>query len=86
MLVARLWRLWGAPHKRHTVATLLLEKGENIKTIQELLGHADASTTLNTYSHVTARTKAASAERLNSIIGSVLPKVVLDESIQENNL
>jgi len=37
---------------RHTVATLLLEKGENIKTIQELLGHADVSTTLNTYSHV----------------------------------
>jgi len=58
---------------RHTVATLLLEKGENIKTIQELLGHADVTTTLNTYSHVLDRMKAASAEKLNGIIGSVLP-------------
>ncbi len=60
---------------RHTVATLLLEKGENIKTIQELLGHADISTTLNTYSHVTNRTKAASALKLNSLIGNVMPAV-----------
>ncbi|MDD2587103.1 MAG: tyrosine-type recombinase/integrase [Syntrophomonadaceae bacterium] len=58
---------------RHTVATLLLEKGENIKTIQELLGHADVSTSLNIYSHVLERMKAASAERLNGIIGNVLP-------------
>lgn len=60
---------------RHTVATLLLKKGENIKTIQELLRHADISTTLNTYSHVLDEMKAASAERLDGIIGGVLPEV-----------
>lgn len=44
-------------------------------TIQELLRHADISTTLNTYSHVLDEMKAASAERLDGIIGGVLPEV-----------
>jgi len=58
---------------RHTVATLLLKKGENIKTIQELLRHADVSTTLNIYSDVLEEMKAAAAETLGGIIGNVLP-------------
>jgi integrase len=37
---------------RHTCATLLLSQGVHPKLVQELLGHADISTTLNTYSHV----------------------------------
>lgn len=36
---------------RHTAATLLLSQGVHPKLVQELLGHADISTTLNTYSH-----------------------------------
>lgn len=41
-----------APHNlRHTLATLLLEHGHDMRTIQELLGHADVSTTL-IHSHV----------------------------------
>ncbi len=38
---------------RHTHATLLLQEGVDIKTIQQRLGHSDISTTLNTYAHVT---------------------------------
>jgi integrase len=37
---------------RHTCATLLLRQGVNPKFVQELLGHADISLTLNTYSHI----------------------------------
>ena len=38
---------------RHSAATILLSMGVNIKVIQELLGHANISITLDIYSHVT---------------------------------
>ena len=37
---------------RHTCATLLLSKGVHPKFVQELLGHATISITLDRYSHV----------------------------------
>ena len=37
---------------RHTCATLMLCEGVHIKIVQELLGHADMTITLNTYSYV----------------------------------
>jgi integrase len=37
---------------RHTCATLLLSKGVHPKFVQELLGHANISITLERYSHV----------------------------------
>jgi integrase len=37
---------------RHTCATLLLSKNIHPKYVQELLGHATVSITLDTYSHV----------------------------------
>ena len=38
-------------HLRHA-STFLLRQGVNFKFVQELLGHADISLTLNVYSHV----------------------------------
>jgi Phage integrase family len=40
---------------RHTAATLLPSEGEHPKMVQELLGHAQVSLTLDRYSHMTPR-------------------------------
>ena len=52
--MSRLMRRQGLPNMsphdlRHTCASLLLQGGADIKSVQDILGHADARTTLNFY-------------------------------------
>ncbi len=53
---------------RHTYTTRLLEKGESLKTVQELLGHEDITTTGNTYAHIMPEIKKQAASNLNSML------------------
>lgn len=57
-----------SPHDlRHTCASLLLQSGADIKSVQDILGHANASTTLNFYVRSDIATMRASAERAFAI-------------------
>jgi integrase len=49
---------------RHTFASILLNENENPKVIQELLGHANISTTMDIYSHVLDETKVKTVDKL----------------------
>jgi integrase/recombinase XerD len=56
-LVGRLRRRTGiafGPHQfRHTYATWLLRRGAGMESVQQLLGHASITTTIDTYGHLT---------------------------------
>ncbi len=51
---------------RHTFTTRLVEAGINLKVIQDTLGHADISTTLNIYADVTKEARMESAKKLET--------------------
>jgi integrase len=50
---------------RHTFTTRMCEAGVNVKVIQDTLGHADISTTLNIYADVTKELKKNEFAGLN---------------------
>ncbi len=64
----------GLPHSvrlhdlRHTCATLLLVKGMHPKIVQELLGHATISITLDTYTHVMRYMQSEAVSAMESVL------------------
>lgn len=56
---------------RHTYAVASLQEGDNVKTVQENLGHATASFTLDVYGHVSEKMKKDSADRMEGFIQKV---------------
>lgn len=56
---------------RHSYAVISLKSGDDVKTVQENLGHATAAFTLDVYGHVTEKMKKDSADRMQAFIKSV---------------
>ena len=56
---------------RHSFATISLENGDDIKTVQTNLGHSTAAFTLKTYAHVSDQMQRSSAARMEELISSL---------------
>ena len=57
---------------RHSFVVSSIRTGDDIKTVQEHLGHATASCTLDVYGHVTDQMHKESAVRMDRFIENVL--------------
>ncbi len=53
---------------RHTCATLLLAEGVHPKIVQELLGHAQITLTLDMYSHVLPDMQAGVVDAMRHVL------------------
>lgn len=56
---------------RHSYAVASIKSGDDIKTVQENLGHATAAFTIDVYGHVTEKMKQESAARMEQFIKAV---------------
>ena len=56
---------------RHSYAVASIRSGNDIKTVQENLGHATAAFTLDVYGHVTEKMKREGADQLEQFIKAV---------------
>jgi integrase len=65
---------------RHTFASLALESGWSIKALQRSLGHASATMTLNTYSHMIQEDPGSALLRMDQVFTGAGGKIIrLDE-------
>jgi len=53
---------------RHTYASLLIAQGENLKFIQQQLGHSSAQMTLDRYGHLMPQVQHGAGERLQNTV------------------
>ena len=53
---------------RHSYASIAIANGMDIKALQEILGHSDAGTTLNTYSNSFSEQKQKYAMEMDEIL------------------
>lgn len=74
-IAASIGRPDARPHDlRHTAATVAIASGADIKSVQDLLGHATASFTLNVYAHTSDQMKKDTAARMQSYYDNLTSK------------
>ena len=74
-IAASIGRPDARPHDlRHTAATVAIASGADIKSVQDLLGHATASFTLNVYAHTSEQMMKDTAARMQSYYDSLAAK------------
>jgi integrase len=71
-------RAAGLPHQRfhdlrHACATLLLAQGQDLKVVQEILGHASIATTGNVYADVLMGLKRQAAAGMDAMFDAPPP-------------
>jgi integrase len=63
---------------RHYYASLLIRHGESVKVVQERLGHASASLTLDTYSHLWPDSDDRTRAAVDDVLGAAADSVRTD--------
>lgn len=58
---------------RHTFAVSMLDAGEDLKSVQDNLGHATAAFTLSQYAHVSQKMRMQSSKRMNDYFTKLMP-------------
>ena len=53
---------------RHSCTTMMIEAGIDMKTVQTRIGHANITTTMNTYAHCTPAVDQSAADKLDNIL------------------
>ena len=71
-IAASIGRPDARPHDlRHTAATVAIASGADVKSVQDLLGHATASFTLNVYAHTSEQMMKDTAARMQGYYTSL---------------
>ena len=68
---------------RHTFTTRMCEAGVNIKVMQDTLGHADISTTLNIYADVTKELKKEEFDGLDAFFKGELTSKDTSKAVEK---
>ena len=72
------------PHDlRHYAASVLIESGQSVKVVQRLLGHAKASTTLDTYAHLWPESEDATRRALNAGLERIVSHACHAEAVND---
>ena len=59
---------YGVHTLRHTFASMLFDKGCDVKVVSELLGHANTKITENTYIHILNKHKIKAIKTLDTFV------------------